>query len=58
MRMYLEYELNLNEKQQEVGLRLLKDLQIISGWLGECCPAVVITDAFQQLLYKWRSVLG
>lgn len=45
-------EYGLSEKQPEVGPRLLKALQIISGLLGECCPAVVITDAFQRLLYK------
>lgn len=52
MGMCSEYGLSLNEKQPEVGPRLLKALQIISGLLGECCPAVVITDAFQQLFYK------
>jgi len=40
-----EYGLRLTEKQLEVGPRLLKALQIISGLLGKCCPAVVITDA-------------
>lgn len=53
-----EYGLSLNENQPEIGPRLLKALQIISGLLGEFCPAVVITDALQQLLYQWKSVLG
>lgn len=52
MGMCSEYEISLNENQPEVGQRLLKALEIISGLLGECCPAVVITDALQRLLYK------
>lgn len=52
MGMCSEYGLRLNENQPEVGPRLLKALQIISGLLGKCCPAVIITDALQQLLYK------
>lgn len=50
MGMCSEYEISLNENQPEVGPRLLKALEIISGLLGECCPAVVITDALQLII--------
>lgn len=43
--MYPEYGVRLTEKHPEAGPRLLKALNIISGLLGKCCPAVVITDA-------------